>query len=52
MISYNTALVFSYEILNDMKIIKSLEESGLLVKKKNNEKMKQNNKKADFAVFL
>ena len=42
--SHMTALIISDEEMNIMKIVKSLEECGLLIK------MKQKNKKTDFSV--
>ena len=47
-----TALIISNEEMNDiMKIVKSLEESGLLIKVIVKQlKMKQKNKKEDFSV--
>ena len=51
-VSGTTALIISNEEMEDiMKIVKSLEESGLLIKEieeMKQQKVKQKNKKADF----
>ena len=48
--SGNTILIISNEEINDMmKIVKFLEESGLLIKGVSETKMKQKNKKRDFS---
>ena len=49
----NTTLIIANEEMNNiMKIIKSLEESGLLIKALVKQlKMKQKNKKEDFLVY-
>ena len=49
--SDTTTLIILNEGINDiMKMIKSLEESGLLIKGVREAKMKQKNKKEDFLV--
>ena len=51
-IAKQTSLIISNEEMNDiMKIVKSLEELGVLIKALAKQfKMKQNNKKVDFWV--
>ena len=48
--SDTAALIISNEEMEDiMKIVKSLEDSGLLIKRISETKMKQKNKKVDFS---
>ena len=48
--SDTAALIISNQEMEDiMKIVKSLEESGLLIKRISETKMKQKNKKVDFS---
>ena len=48
--SDTAALIISNEEMEDIiKIVKSLEESGLLIKRISETKMKQKNKKVDFS---
>ena len=48
--SDTAALIISNEEMGDiMKIVKSLEDSGLLIKRISETKLKQKNKKVDFS---